>query len=127
MPNPPRPEKHCETCGRAFAWRKKWERDWDRVKHCSDACRRTRRTDRDAEIERAIVALVGQRGRDASICPSEAARTVAGDEGFREAMPRTLAAARRLAARGAIEFTQGGRVVDPARARGPVRLRRPRT
>ena len=34
------PEKFCLACGRPFAWRKKWERDWDQVKFCSDACRR---------------------------------------------------------------------------------------
>jgi hypothetical protein len=126
MPRSPLPERNCETCGRSFTWRKKWERDWDRVKHCSDACRRRRLGDRDAALERTILELVGRRGRDASICPSEAARAVAGDADFRAEMPRALAAARRLAARGAIEFTQGGRVVDPARARGPVRLRLPR-
>ena len=32
------PEKTCITCGRPFAWRKKWERDWDNIRHCSDAC-----------------------------------------------------------------------------------------
>ncbi len=34
------PEKTCLSCGRPFSWRKKWERDWDGVKYCSDACRR---------------------------------------------------------------------------------------
>jgi len=33
------PEKACATCGRPFAWRKKWERVWDEVKYCSDRCR----------------------------------------------------------------------------------------
>jgi hypothetical protein len=33
------PVKDCAACGRPFAWRKKWERDWENVKHCSDACR----------------------------------------------------------------------------------------
>ncbi|PZN93268.1 MAG: DUF2256 domain-containing protein [Alphaproteobacteria bacterium] len=33
------PTKDCVTCGRPFAWRKKWARDWDNVRHCSDACR----------------------------------------------------------------------------------------
>lgn len=33
------PSKDCITCGRPFAWRRKWARDWDNVKHCSDACR----------------------------------------------------------------------------------------
>ncbi|MDX2237587.1 MAG: DUF2256 domain-containing protein, partial [Hyphomonadaceae bacterium] len=26
-------------CGRPFAWRKKWARDWEAVKYCSDRCR----------------------------------------------------------------------------------------
>ena len=33
------PEKVCVTCGRPFAWRKKWVRVWDQVKFCSDRCR----------------------------------------------------------------------------------------
>ncbi|MBM3639443.1 MAG: DUF2256 domain-containing protein [Actinobacteria bacterium] len=43
------PPKTCVTCGRPFEWRKKWERDWDTVLHCSDACRakRPRRTSAD--------------------------------------------------------------------------------
>ena len=37
------PTKLCAACGRRFAWRKKWARDWDAVKFCSDACRSGRR------------------------------------------------------------------------------------
>jgi len=33
------PQKICATCGRPFAWRKKWARDWEQVRYCSDACR----------------------------------------------------------------------------------------
>jgi len=33
------PSKICLNCGKPFAWRKKWERDWDRVKYCSERCR----------------------------------------------------------------------------------------
>ena len=33
------PSKPCLTCGRAMTWRKAWARNWDEVKHCSDACR----------------------------------------------------------------------------------------
>ncbi|PZX51161.1 hypothetical protein LX76_03202 [Cereibacter changlensis] len=36
------PSKLCATCGRPFAWRKKWARDWEAVKHCSDRCRSSR-------------------------------------------------------------------------------------
>jgi len=33
------PSKDCAACGRPFAWRKKWARDWENVRYCSDACR----------------------------------------------------------------------------------------
>ncbi len=36
------PTKTCAACGRPFAWRKKWARDWENVVYCSDACRKKR-------------------------------------------------------------------------------------
>ncbi|HCQ82339.1 MAG: DUF2256 domain-containing protein [Rhizobiales bacterium TMED143] len=35
------PSKNCATCGRPFAWRKKWARDWDQVLYCSQRCKTT--------------------------------------------------------------------------------------
>jgi hypothetical protein len=37
------PTKTCAACGRPFTWRKKWEKVWDDVKYCSDACRAKKR------------------------------------------------------------------------------------
>ena len=34
------PTKPCATCGRPMTWRKRWAKNWDEVKYCSDACRR---------------------------------------------------------------------------------------
>lgn len=34
------PQKVCVVCQRPFTWRKKWAKDWDQVKYCSDACRK---------------------------------------------------------------------------------------
>ena len=34
------PTKTCAHCGLPFTWRKKWERDWENVKFCSERCRR---------------------------------------------------------------------------------------
>ncbi|WP_438362818.1 DUF2256 domain-containing protein [Nioella halotolerans] len=36
------PVKTCATCGRPFAWRKKWAKTWDEVRHCSERCRRSK-------------------------------------------------------------------------------------
>ena len=33
------PEKLCAACRRPFTWRRKWARDWDAVRFCSDRCR----------------------------------------------------------------------------------------
>jgi hypothetical protein len=82
--------------------------------------------DVDQRLERVIDRLLDQRRPGATICPSEAARAVDAD-GWRDLMPAARAAAGRLAEAGTVEVTQGGAVVDVATARGPVRIRRPRT
>jgi hypothetical protein len=33
------PHKVCAACARPFTWRKKWAKDWDEVKTCSDRCK----------------------------------------------------------------------------------------
>ncbi|HEX2940652.1 MAG TPA: DUF2256 domain-containing protein [Rhodopila sp.] len=38
------PTKICATCGRPFAWRKKWKQVWDEVKYCSDRCRNDKKS-----------------------------------------------------------------------------------
>ena len=37
--------KDCLICGRPFVWRKKWAKDWEHVKYCSERCRRHRAKD----------------------------------------------------------------------------------
>lgn len=121
----PTPEpKTCASCGRTIEWRAKWERNWHEVRYCSDACRRRKVTAADRELERAILELLGARAADATICPSEAARAVGGDD-WPDMMEPARRAARRLVAGGVVVITQGGAVVDPSTARGPIRIRRP--
>jgi hypothetical protein len=117
--------KVCRSCGRVMTWRKSWARTWDDVRYCSDACRRRRVTGVDLQLEEAIHRLLADRPRDATICPSEAARAVGGPEevNWRELMEPARRAARRLAAAGEVEFTQAGHPVDPSTAKGPVRIR----
>jgi hypothetical protein len=33
------PPKVCVRCGLEFEWRKKWARDWENVKYCSERCK----------------------------------------------------------------------------------------
>lgn len=119
---PPEP-KTCARCGRTMEWRKSWARNWDQVRYCSDACRRRRVSATDAALEQAILDLLV--ARSGTICPSEAARAVDA-EGWRDLMEPARQAARRLVDRDEVEITQGGRVVDPSTAKGPIRIRRVR-
>ena len=76
-----------------------------------------------ADLEQTILRLLGDRAPEATVCPSDAARAVGGDD-WRELMEPTREAARRLVAAGEVDITQGGEVVDAATARGPIRIRR---
>ena len=124
------PAKQCAACGREITWRKKWDRDWENVRFCSDACRRNKPGAQDAALERTILQMLQESGAGKTICPSEAARAVAGggqlseDRGAWEPlMEPARSAARRLVAQGKIVITQGGTIVDPSTAKGPIRLR----
>jgi hypothetical protein len=115
--------KSCMVCGREISWRKKWARDWENIRYCSDQCRSHRLTPTDRALEAAIQQLLAQRGAGKTICPSEAARAVDPAQ-WEQLMEPARAAARRLVAQGAIVITQQGSVVDPSHAKGPIRLRR---
>ena len=87
----------------------------------------------DVTTQAGILELLEGRARTATVCPSEVARAVAaapegdvvaGKEPWRELMEPARRAARRLVAAGEVDIVQGGRVVDPSTAKGPIRIRR---
>ncbi len=121
------PPKTCASCGRTIEWRKKWERNWDSVRYCSDGCRRRKVTAVDEQLETAILDLLAQRAASSTICPSDAARVVGSADDWRDLMEPARRAARRLVAAGEVEITQKGSVVDPSTAAGPIRIRRVRS
>lgn len=77
------------------------------------------------QLEAAILELLAARAATSTICPSDAARAV-GDENWRDLMEPARRAARRLVDAGEVEITQGGSVVDPSTAKGPIRIRKVR-
>jgi hypothetical protein len=36
------PVKYCAVCEKPFNWRKKWKKNWEQVKYCSERCRRNK-------------------------------------------------------------------------------------
>ncbi len=74
-------------------------------------------------LRAAILDLARERGPAKTICPSDAARRVGGDD-WRDLMDDARDVARDLARSGDVEITQGGDVVDPdATWHGPIRIR----
>ena len=80
----------------------------------------------DRALEAKIIELLKARSVAATVCPSEAAKAIAGCDNmgsWRSLMEQTRHAARRLAAKDMIAIVQDGRRVDPSSAKGPIRLR----
>lgn len=78
---------------------------------------------RPARLRAAILALARHRGPGKTICPSDAARAVGGEE-WRSQLSLAREVARDLAESGAVEITQRGEPIDPRGTwRGPVRIR----
>lgn len=75
------------------------------------------------QVRQGVVDKLAARAPESSICPSEVARELGGDE-WRELMPQVREAAAQLAREGTIAATQGETVVDAKGAKGPIRLRR---
>ncbi|MDE8587987.1 MULTISPECIES: DUF3253 domain-containing protein [Micrococcaceae] len=75
------------------------------------------------QLEAKILELLASRAATSTICPSDAARAVGGDD-WRHLMEPAREAARRLVDAGQVHITQGGSVVDPATAKGPIRIRK---
>lgn len=80
------------------------------------------KTNKQAVLRATILELLKTRSHGGSICPSEAARAVF-NENWREQMSLIREVAREMVTRGEIEICQKGLVVDPAVAKGPIRLR----
>ncbi|RZA12287.1 MAG: DUF2256 and DUF3253 domain-containing protein [Proteobacteria bacterium] len=112
--------KICKVCGRTITWRKKWEKNWEEIQYCSDACRRSKSSLKGGH-EETILSLLGQRDAGKTICPSEVLPLE--ERKDKSEMEKVREAARRLVAQGKIDIVQGGEVVNPSTAKGPIRLR----
>ena len=70
-----------------------------------------------------ILELARERGPAKTICPSDAARAIGGDD-WRDLMDDARDVARALAREGLVDVTQKGDALDPdATWRGPIRIR----
>ena len=79
------------------------------------------------DIAAAIDELLGRRAEGATVCPSEVARALAGDDGpWRALMPEVRSVAGAMARQGRLAVTRGGEAVDAEAGGGPIRLGRPR-
>jgi hypothetical protein len=77
-----------------------------------------------ARAEATIRALLRERGPDKTICPSEVARAIGGEQ-WRKRMALVREVAEQLVSAGTLEVRQKGARVEPRTARGPIRLALP--
>jgi hypothetical protein len=75
------------------------------------------------DLERAILDLLDERA-PGTICPSDVARRVGTQDGWRDLMDPVRAAAQNLVEQDEVEITQRGEVVDLTTVRGPIRIRK---
>lgn len=110
--------KICAHCGRSIEARKKWLKNWEQLKYCSDKCRSSKTQN---SYEKEILDLLRKRGSGKTICPSE---VLSADlKNNKSVMEDVRQAARRLVAQGFIVIMQNGHLVDPSTAKGPIRLK----
>jgi hypothetical protein len=110
--------KICQSCGREIEYRKKWEKNWDQIKYCSDECRKNKSR---FDFKDAILKKLSERDGSATICPSEVLPPEQKQD--KTMMEHVRRSARLLAESNQIEITQSGKPVDPLQFKGPVRLR----
>lgn len=77
-----------------------------------------------ADIRSRMEAMVAERGPDKTVCPSEVARAIAGqdEKAWRLLMAPIRAEAVKLADEGRLTIRRKGRVVDPSDFKGIYRL-----
>ncbi|RYE19965.1 MAG: DUF3253 domain-containing protein [Sphingobacteriaceae bacterium] len=76
----------------------------------------------ERDIQQKIIEMATNRGAEKTICPSEVAREMFGDD-WRSAMQAVREAAFDLALKNKVVVTQKGKAVDPETLKGPIRIR----
>ncbi|MGI4020312.1 MAG: DUF3253 domain-containing protein [Janthinobacterium lividum] len=75
-----------------------------------------------SEIQQKIIEMATKRGADKTICPSEVAREMFGDS-WRSEMQAVRDVSFDLATKNRVIVTQKGKIVDPEKFKGPIRIR----
>jgi len=101
-------------------WRKAWEKNWQTLRYCSDACRRQKLDKTGGAIREALLALVGASPK---LCdPLEVARALwPGDWSAHQEDVRRVV--RQLAAEGLIALYQNGRRTEELNFKGAIFIR----
>ena len=110
--------KTCATCGREIEPRKKWAKNWDEIKYCSDRCRKNKVRD---QFEEQLLAALQGLPRNTNLDPLQILSQT--DRSNPEIVEKVRSAARRLHAKNVVVILQNRKPVDPSTARGPFEVR----
>lgn len=114
-------EKHCQTCYRPFEYRAKWKDKWEHVLYCSSNCSKEKNDQEKIEIEKIIIEFCSKRSPK-SLCPSEIARELYGDEIWKTKMEKVRQVSRKLHFEKKIKITQNSKNIKSLNFKGPIRL-----
>lgn len=103
-------------------WRKAWEKNWDSIRYCSDACRRQKLDKTALPVRQALLELVRKAGPGKLSDPLEIAQKLwpTDWQGHAEEVRRVV---RQLASEGYIELFQEGRRIEELNFKGPIKIR----
>lgn len=106
-------------CGRLFSWRKKWEKEWNKVKFCSKSCQRMKF---QRDWRSLILALIENCDLVSCISMQEILGTA--DSNDKKLIEEIRMSARLLAHEGKVEIIQNGKKVDPYTFKGEIEIRK---
>ncbi|MES3037758.1 MAG: DUF3253 domain-containing protein [Bdellovibrionota bacterium] len=114
--------KNCPVCKSQFTVKDHSRPSWNLIVYCSDDCRLNKwKVGHNKKLEKQILEMVSH-PEVTTICPSDVLPPEQQNDWTQWEAVRE--AARRLVARGEIELTQMGEVVDPFLFKGQVRFRK---
>jgi len=102
-----------------MCYQKRWAKNWQELKYCSQKCRKNKPDKLDKTLEEHYLELVKTK---TLVTEQDVARAL--NEAPTDLRERIRKAARRLVATGNYALTQNGKTVDPSSAKGPINLRR---
>ncbi len=110
--------KICLSCGREMTYRKKWEKNWDEVKYCSDECRRNKNK---YDFRETILNALNQATTKSILSVEDVIKTL--DSTTPDTVEHIRRSVRLLYHEKKIEVLQNNKIIDGGNFKGAISFR----